>query len=81
MIDVEERVRVIVADRLDVPLEEVALSSRFAEDLAADSLDRLELRLFLEDVFGVKITDDQQDALLTVGDVVAFLNHSQGVTA
>ena len=76
MIDVEGRVKGIIVEQLGVEAEHVILEARFAEDLEADSLDRLELRLVLEDVFDVKITDDQQDALLTVGDVVAFLNHS-----
>ena len=81
MIDVSARVQAIVADRLGLPLEEVAWSSHFTEDLAADSLDRLELRLAIEEAFGVRITDDQQDAFVRVGDVIQYLERQPEVTA
>jgi acyl carrier protein len=48
-------------------------SSRFKEDLEADSLDLVELQMELEDSYGVKMTDEQAAKILTVGQAVDFV--------
>ena len=71
-------VRTLVAKQLRVDIEFVTSETHFANDLGADSLDRVELMLAIEDQFaGVKITDDDVEQVQVVGDLVRHLNISR----
>jgi len=72
-VSIEEKVVVIVSDQLDTPKEEISHSSSFVDDLKADSLDIVELVMTLEDEFDVKIPDEDYDKILTVGDVIEYI--------
>ncbi len=66
-----------LADELDVDPEQIGDSTRFKDDLAADSLDLYTLVQELEDTYGVPIPDDQAAEILTVGQAVDFvMTHS-----
>lgn len=67
------RVRAILVDQLGVQEEAVTLEASFQEDLEADSLDLVQLIMELEDQFGIKITDEEAEQILTVGDAVDFI--------
>jgi acyl carrier protein len=71
--DVVERVTKIVVDRLGVEESEVKLEASFKEDLGADSLDVVELVMELEDEFGMEISDDDAEKIVTVGDAVNYI--------
>jgi acyl carrier protein len=71
--DVFERVTKIVVDRLGVEESEVKLEASFKEDLGADSLDVVELVMELEDEFGMEISDDDAEKIVTVGDAVNYI--------
>jgi acyl carrier protein len=68
-----------LADELELDPSRIEESSRFREDLGADSLDLYTLVQELEDSYGVKISDEQAAKILTVGQAVAFVLAS-GVT-
>ena len=71
-------VRTLVARQLRVDIEFVTSETHFANDLGADSLDRVELMLAIEDQFaGVTITDDDVEQIQVVGDLVRHLNISR----
>ena len=70
MRSVEEKVKQIVVDQLGVEPSEVSPSSSFVDDLGADSLDRVELVMALEEAFSVEITDEQAEKIATVQDAV-----------
>lgn len=55
------------------PKEKIAMEASFGEDLSADSLDRVELVLELEDQFGMKIPNEDAERLTTVGEAVAYI--------
>ena len=69
----EEQVISIVAEHLQVPLEEITRESSFVDDLKADSLDIVELVMGFEDEFNIKIPDDDYDKILTVGDAIDYI--------
>ncbi|GGE41930.1 acyl carrier protein [Pullulanibacillus camelliae] len=74
--DILGRVKKIVADRLDVDEADVKPEASFKEDLEADSLDVVELVMELEDEFDLEISDEDAEKILTVGDVVEYIeNH------
>jgi acyl carrier protein len=62
-----------LADELEVDPSRIEESTRFREDLEADSLDLYTLVQELEDSYGVKISDEQAAKILTVGEAVDFV--------
>jgi acyl carrier protein len=70
-----------LADELEIDPASVQESTRFREDLEADSLDLYTLVQELEDSYGVKMSDEQAARILTVGQAVDFvLEHTASVT-
>lgn len=67
------RVRSALAEALDLPEEEIEESSRFKEDLEADSLDLVELLLEMEREYGFKVSDEEATEILTVRDAVQLI--------
>ena len=68
-----ERVRAHLADELAIDPEQIGESTRFREDLEADSLDLYTLVQELEDQYGIRISDEQAAKILTVGQAVDFV--------
>lgn len=73
-----ELVRAHLADELDVDPQAIGESTRFREDLEADSLDLYTLVQELEDTYGVKMSDEQAAEILTVGQAVDFVMAQDG---
>ncbi len=71
--DVFVLIRDHLADELDLDPAVIGESTRFKEDLEADSLDLYTLVQELEDTYGVTMTDEQAAAILTVGAAVDFV--------
>ena len=67
--NVAEKIREMISERLDRPMEEVTDSARFIDDLGADSLDQTELLMALEEEFDIEIDDDANE-IDTVGDAI-----------
>jgi acyl carrier protein len=66
----ELRVRRVVADSLGVGLEELLGDVSLRDDLAADSLDLVELALALETKFGISVPERVLDWVRSYGDLV-----------
>ena len=62
-----------LGDELDVDPTAIEASTRFREDLEADSLDLYTLVQELEDTYGVRISDEQAAKIQTVGQAVDFV--------
>jgi len=62
-----------VAEQLNRPSTSISPSSRFVDDLCADSLDVVELVMALEDTAGLDIPDDDAEKLVTVADAVRYI--------
>lgn len=71
--DIEERVRRILADYLQVDPLEIEPSQHVVNDLGADSLDLTELVTGLEDNFLIEISDSDFSQLTTVGGIENYL--------
>jgi acyl carrier protein len=74
---VEQKVRDIVVEQLQVKAEQVTPEAKFIEDLGADSLDVVELVMALEEEFGNEIPDEEAEKLTTVGDVIKYIEDLQ----
>ena len=66
-------IRAHLVDELELAPDRVQESTRFKEDLEADSLDLYTLVQELEDSYGVKISDEEAARILTVGQAVDFV--------
>jgi acyl carrier protein len=68
-----ELIRDHLADELDVEPDRILETTRFKQDLEADSLDLYTLVQEVEDSYGVQITDEQAVTIATVGQAVDFV--------
>jgi acyl carrier protein len=71
--EILEKIKAVVADKLDTDPADITESASFVDDLGADSLDVVELIMGLEDEFGIEISDEEAENLRTVGDAVKFV--------
>lgn len=71
--EVMAKVRGHLAEELDVPAASIAESTRFRDDLDADSLDLYELVMELEDTYGISVSEAEAARIETVGDAVDFV--------
>ena len=70
---VEDRVKQIIVEQLGVEPADVTAASSFVDDLGADSLDRVELIMALEETFGIEIPDEAAEKISTVQDAVDYI--------
>ena len=73
MSEVAERIKNLIADYLDVEEHRVTESTRIMADLGADSLDVIELVIALEDEFRCEIPDEEAEKMMSVKDVIIFI--------
>src|SRR5436309_15647473 len=66
----EPRIRRLVADYLGVSADELTPEVSLTDDLAADSLDLVDLALALEGEFGIEVPARAVDEVRTYGDLV-----------
>tara|TARA_B100001123_G_scaffold83075_1_gene94955 strand:+ start:6907 stop:7161 length:255 start_codon:yes stop_codon:yes gene_type:complete len=78
----EDRIKNIIVDQLNVNEEQVTPEASFVDDLGADSLDLVELIMSLEDEFKEELGDEIPEAdaekLTSVGDVIAYVKAKAG---
>ena len=67
------KVREHLSSELEVEPDRIDDSTRFKEDLDADSLDLYELVMELEDSYGISVSEADAARIETVGDAVDFV--------
>ncbi len=72
---IEERVKAVVAEQLDVS-GDIDNNASFIDDLGADSLDTVELVMSLEEEFDCEIPDDQAENITTVQQAIDYVNNN-----
>lgn len=75
-----EKVQKIIAEQLGIDAGAVQSTSKFKEDLNADSLDLFEMVMAFEETFGVEIPSEDLEQIATVQDVIDYIN-KKGVEA
>lgn len=71
--ELTQKVVETTVEHLCVEEVKVTEDARFVEELGADSLDLIELVMAFEELFGIEITDDQTDSIVTVKDAIDML--------
>ncbi|MBF0223983.1 MAG: acyl carrier protein [Desulfobacterales bacterium] len=70
---IEEKVRKIICEKLDVELDEVVREASLIDDLGADSLDLVELMMSMEDEFDLEIPEKESEKIKTVKDIIEYI--------
>jgi acyl carrier protein len=70
---VEEKVKQIIVEQLQVDEAEVTPGASFQEDLGADSLDVVELVMQFEEAFDLEIPDEDAEKIKTVKDAIEYI--------
>ncbi len=73
MASLEERVKEIIVEQLNVDPAQVVPEASFIDDLGADSLDTVELVMAFEEQFEIEIPDEDAEKVTTVGSVIEYL--------
>jgi acyl carrier protein len=73
MASIEERVKKIICEQLDVEEKDVVPKASFVDDLGADSLDQVELIMAMEEEFGISIPDEDAEKIGTVQDAIDYI--------
>ena len=71
--NIEEKVKEIIVEQLQVDADEVSQDASFVNDLGADSLDTVELVMALEEAFHIEISDEDAEKIATVKDAVQYV--------
>jgi acyl carrier protein len=72
--NVEAKVKEIIADKLRVDEAQVTAEASFTNDLGADSLDIVDLIMAFEAEFSIEIPAEDGEKISTVGDAVKYLS-------
>lgn len=72
--DLRNKVKRLVAEQLGIEISQADETAHLVEDLGSDQLDLVELIMAIEDAFSIEISDEDAAKLVTVGDVINYLN-------
>ena len=75
--EVLDKVIQLISERFSVDVLKITKDTTFQEDLGADSLDVVELVMELEDAFGIQISDEDAEQIVTIGDAVNYIVSQQ----
>ncbi len=70
---VDSRVKKIITEQLGLEGDDVTLEASFVDDLGADSLDTVELVMAFEEEFGIEISDEDAEKILTVQNAIDYI--------
>ena len=71
--EIAQKVKDILAKKLNLDAATITGESRLAEDLGVDSFGAVELRFEIEEAFDLKISDSDIGNVRKVDDIVAYL--------
>jgi acyl carrier protein len=74
MPDTLERIKLVTADLLKIDKSVITESSKFVDDLGAESVQAIELVAAFEEEFDVEMNQDEALGVKTVGDAVRFVD-------
>jgi acyl carrier protein len=65
----------MIVNDLGVSESKVTLDARLSEDLGIDSIDAVEIVMFIEDEYDISVSDEDAFALKTVKDLVTYVEN------
>ena len=71
-----EKIKEIIAEVLNVDVNEITMDTTFVDDLGADSLDVYQIIMGIESEFDIEIDNDEAENIVTVGDAVEQIKNA-----
>ena len=71
---IEDKVKKLIAEKLDVDASDVVPKAALIDDLGADSLAIVELIMTMEEEFDIDVPDEDAEKLVTVEDAINYIN-------
>ena len=71
-----DKLKHIIADVLNVDPDEITEETTFTDDLGADSLDLYQIKMGIEEEFGLTIPGEKVAGVKTVGDALTMINEA-----
>ncbi len=68
-----EKLKQLLVDELSIDENDITLEAELSGDLGINSIELADLVMLCEDKFGIEINDEDLHKLVTVGDVVNYL--------
>ncbi len=75
-----EKLKKIIAEVLNVDMEEITMETTFVDDLGADSLDIFQIIMGIEEEFDIEITNEEAERIATVADAVEEIKNALNVS-
>ncbi|MCL2834928.1 MAG: acyl carrier protein [Treponema sp.] len=72
-----EKMKKLIADKLEVDESKITMDASFRQDLGADSLDTYELVYAIEEEMSITIPDEKANEFETVRDAYDFIKSQQ----
>ena len=70
---IEEKVKKLIAEKLDVDISDVVPEASLIDDLGADSLAIVELIMTMEEEFDIEVPDEDAEKLTTVQAAIDYI--------
>ncbi len=70
-----EKLKKLIADKLEVEESKITPEASFRQDLGADSLDTYELVYAIEEEMGIQIDDEKASEFETVKDALEYIRN------
>ena len=68
-----DKVKELISQQLNKPVEEITEEKEVVKDLGADSLDVVEMLMSLEEEFNITVSEEEAVNIKTVGDIVNLI--------
>ena len=73
-----EKLQQIIAEVLNVDVDEIKPETTFVDDLGADSLDVFQIIMGIEEEFDIEIPTEEAEMIVSVGDAVEQIKNAIG---
>jgi len=70
---IEDKVKKLIAEKLDVDISDVVPDASLIDDLGADSLAIVELIMTMEEEFDIEVPDEDAENLVTVKSAIDYI--------
>ena len=71
-----EKLQQIIAEVLNVDVDEITPETTFVDDLGADSLDVFQIIMGVEEEFDIEIPQEEAEKITTVGDAAEAIKNA-----
>ena len=71
-----EKLKEIIADVLNVEVNDITEDTTFVDDLGADSLDVFQIIMGIEEEFDIEISNEDAEKIVSVGDAVEQIKNA-----